>query len=221
MVVLMPGVSVRPFRRRAGPTKGEVRREKVIGAAALLFREKGYHATSMQDIANEVGLRKGSLYYHVSSKEDLLFQIMDRGVSSALKELEDICARDLPPMEKLRQAVNSLVGALANQAERVSIFLQELRALPPDRVKIIANKRKRYELLFRGILEEGIRQGLFQVSDAKVATYGLLGMCNWIHRWYRDGGAMSPAQIGQTFSEIFLWGCLDAGPHKSRRRKTQ
>lgn len=219
MAVKTPVLAARTSKRRVALTKGEARREEVVKAAARLFREKGYHATSMQDIADLVGLRKGSLYYHVVSKEDLLFQIMDRGVSAALKDLEVICASDLLPTEKLRKAVHNLVGALADQTERVIVFLQEARSLGPEQVKSITIKRKRYEMLFRGILEEGNQQGLFQVSDTKLAAYGLLGMCNWIHRWYKESGPISPAQIGQAFSEIFLWGCLDPGFRRPRKRK--
>jgi AcrR family transcriptional regulator len=197
-----------PPRRKKALTKGQARREEVIKAAARLFQEKGYHATSMQDIANEVGLRKGSLYYHVASKQDLLFQIMNLGIMGALKELEGICATDSSPTEKLRLAVQSLVSALAEQRERVVVFLQELRSLQPDQLKEIATKRKRYEALFQQILEEGTKEGVFRLPDTKIAAYGLLGMCNWIHQWYKAGGRLSPGEIGQMFTELFLQGCL-------------
>lgn len=208
-------------KKKRSLTKGEAKRQDVMCAAARLFRDKGYHATSMQDIADAVGLQKGSLYYHVANKEDLLFQVMDRAVSAALDDLEAICSRKLPASEKLRRAIHSLVEALALQGERVSVLLRELNSLPPVQVKVITSKRKRYEMLFREILDEGNHQGVFRIEDTKIASCALLGMCNWIHQWYEPAGKLSPTEIGHMFTHLFLRGCLDGTSRRHRRTKAE
>lgn len=197
--------------RKAAPSKAESKREAVIEAATRLFHEKGYHATTMKEVANQVGLRKASLYHYVGSKEDLVFQIMDRGVSTALRELEEVYASNISPIEKVRRVVQGLVAVIAQQAERVPIFSQELRTLRIEQVEIIAYKRRRYEELLQQILEDGSRQGVFRVTDSKMVSYALVGMCNWVRQWYKSGGRLSPGQVGQIFVDLALSGLLNTG----------
>lgn len=196
---------------RAAPSRVEGKREEVIEAATRLFHEKGYHATTMEEVASQVGLRKASLYHYVGGKEDLVFQIMDRGVSTALKEMEEVYASNTSPVEKVRRVVQSLVEVVALQAERVPIFSQELRTLRIEQVEIIAYKRRRYEELLEQILEDGSRQGVFKVADSKIVGYALIGMCNWVRQWYKSGGRLSPGQIGQIFMDLALSGLLNTG----------
>ncbi len=206
---------------RVSLTKGQAKREEVIKAAARLFGERGYHVTSMQDIADEVGLRKGSLYYHVTSKDDLLFQIVDNEVSASLEQLERICAKPISPAEKVREAVLSLVSAIGSDTQRITLFLQEIRTLRPEQLETITLKRKRYEVLFQDILEEGNAEGVFSVAQTKIASFGLLGMCNWIHTWYRQNGGFSTAEIGGLFADLFLWGCTGNTPKQAGGRKAK
>jgi AcrR family transcriptional regulator len=181
---------------------------EILDAAARLFKEKGFHATSMQDIANAVGLQKGSLYYHIASKEELLFRISHAAISAIIAHLEEITQAPLSPTEKLRQAIENHVVTLCDRIDLLSVFLKESRTLTAEQQAQILEQRKRYEELFAGILREGIAAGEFRPVDVPVVTVGLLGMLNWMHQWYRPEGRLSPQQIADIFIDLALRGLL-------------
>jgi len=179
---------------------------EILDAAARLFKEKGFHATSMQDIADAVGMQKGSLYYHIASKEELLFRISHDAINAIIARLEEIAQAPLSPTEKLRQAIENHVLTLCDRLDLLAVFLKESKTLTAEQQAQILERRKRYEELFEGILEEGIAAGEFRAVDVPVVTAGLLGMLNWMHQWYRPDGRLSPQQIATIFTDLALRG---------------
>jgi len=170
------------------------RSEQVYAAALRLFREKGYHATSMQDIAAAVGLYKGSLYHYIGGKQDLLVQVFERAMGALIAEVERIAAdTSLPPSTQVRLVVAAHVEAVSSNLDALTVYLHEWRALGGDAFATVRAQRERYSLLVSEIVRRGVRLGEFDTPDVKIATFGVLGMCNWLCQWYHPGGRLGPA----------------------------
>jgi AcrR family transcriptional regulator len=198
------------------------RAEEVYAAALRLFREKGYHATSMQDIAGAVGLYKGSLYHYIGGKEDLLVEVFGRAFSALLKDVECIAAdTSLSPCEQVRLVVQAHVHAVTENLDALTVYLHEFRALADAPLAGVRVQRERYTTLVSEILSRGVRQGEFATPDVSIATLGLIGMCNWVCQWYRPDGRLKPEQIGGMFADLLLEGLLvspSSSPAPAHRR---
>ena len=185
--------------------------ERILEVAMKVFRERGYHAASMQEIADAVGMQKGSLYYYISGKQELLFLILERAIDTITAKVEEIWASDLPPKEKLRQSVTSHVEVLSQRLDMLTILLRERHALTQSQQEAIDLKRVSYEKLFQKILTEGVRTGEFRDLDVKIVSYGILGMCNWLYQWYSPDGRLSARDIADIFSRLLFGGLLSPG----------
>ena len=189
------------------------RSEEVYAAALRLFREKGYHATSMQDIAAAVGLYKGSLYHYIDGKEELLAKVFERGMGALLAEVERIAADTrLAPSVQLRQVVEAHVAAVATNLDALTVYLHEWRALAGDSLVNVRGQRERYTHLVAEIVARGVAAGEFRVPDVRIATLGLLGMCNWLCQWYSPNGRLSAREIGARFADMMLDGLRGTTP---------
>ena len=183
--------------------------ERILKEAARLFYGKGYSASSMEDIADAVGMKKGSLYYHISSKEQLLFEIMDRfsekvqGLITPLLDSDEMSSAD-----KIRQAIKGHLSTLDTDIFAVKVFLLEYRALGDDYRHRVLEGRATYETAFRRLVAEGIERGEFVDVDVAIATRSILGMCNWATQWYSPSGGQSTDEIASIFADIILGGLL-------------
>jgi AcrR family transcriptional regulator len=194
-------------RRNGLSTPPRERSEEVYRAALRLFREKGYHATSMQDIAAAVGLYKGSLYHYIGGKEDLLVQVFERAMGTLLADVEQIVADpSLRPTAQLRLIVQAHVAAVSENLDALTVYLHEFRALAGESLTNVRAQRDRYAELVAEIVKRGVGIGEFETPDAGIATLGLLGMCNWVCQWYRPGGRLGPGEIGGYFADLVLGG---------------
>jgi AcrR family transcriptional regulator len=189
------------------------RREAIIDAAVTLFQEQGYANTSMQDIADAVGLLKGSLYYYIDSKEDLLYEIHQRFMSVLIKKAE---AREVVPdlsaCQRLAAVISDLLELVRDYRPYVVVFFRERYALTGPRWDAVHEKREAYEAFVRRIVQQGQQDGTFRGDlDEKIVTFGLFGMCNWAYRWLDPGGNLSIEQIAQIFSALLLDGLTPRG----------
>lgn len=183
------------------------RRDQMLEVAARLFSERGYHGTSMQHLAQGLGILRGSLYAHISSKEDLLFDIVDRGADRFISRMEEVLASDLSPEEKVRLGVLAHVATVAEHPEASAVFLNDWRFLSKDRREEILAKRDLYESLVREVVEEGIEWGVFPEDlDAKLAAIFILSVVNWLHQWYDPSGPLSPDEVADRLSAMILTG---------------
>jgi TetR/AcrR family transcriptional regulator, cholesterol catabolism regulator len=190
------------------------RAEQVYSAALRLFREKGYHATSMQDIAAAVGLYKGSLYHYIGGKEELLVRVFERSMGGLLVDVERIAAdSSLPPSAQLRRIVEAHVSAVALNLDALTVYLHEWRALAGESLANVRTQRERYAAVVSDIIARGVRAGEFAVPDVGIATLGLLGMCNWLCQWYSPTGRLSASEIGARFADLVLDGLR--GPQRT------
>ena len=177
------------------------REDEILAAAARIFREKGYHGTSVRDIAEAVGLLKGSLYHYIRSKEELLARLFEGLLEDTVRELEAIASREVSAEARLRGMVRAYAGAGMANHEAVGLYLREWRSLPPAELAGLGARRRRMRALFTDLIAEGARGGAFAVGDAKIAALGILGACNWLYEWYRPGGRLDAGAIADELAE--------------------
>lgn len=185
-----------------------MQRSDIIQAAAQIFRHKGFHATSMQEIADAVKLQKSSLYHHIPSKQDILLTILDYALDLLITDMQAVIESDLAPEDKLRRAVHVYVDRLTEDADLATVLLMEHRSLEPELKQGHIDRRDRYEKLWRELIEEGIEQGTFRHVDSKVAGFVVLGVQNWMLTWYRADGNTRAAELADQFVDMFLNGFL-------------
>lgn len=186
-------------------------RDDILLAAAQVFRKKGFHGASMQDIADAVGLQKASLYHHVQSKQEILLALLDRALDLLIADLEPIVGDDSPGSEKLRRAIRSYLGRLTGEPDLAAVLLLEYRNLEPELRRRHMPRRDRFESLWRQILRDGSQQGAFRRVDPAIAGAALLGVQNWSITWYRRNGRLSPEELADHFSDLLLQGLEPRG----------
>ena len=184
-------------------------RSRVFEVAAEVFHRKGYDNTSMSDVATAAGLTKAGLYHHVSSKESLLYTVLDSGLdlteSYVMKPLEAI----VEPVERLRTMIElHLRLVLEERNLEVTGLLHECKTLAPaDRTRI--NRRKKeYVKMTAKLIGEVLKKFSITDIDPKLAAFALLGMLNWTYQWYKLSGSNSREEIVNNFQRIFLQGIL-------------
>jgi AcrR family transcriptional regulator len=185
-----------------------VTRDDILDAAAQVFRKKGYHGASMTDIAEAVHLQKASLYHHVASKQEILLELLERALEMLSVHIAAVAAQDLPADQKLRRMIRSYLQGLAEYPDLSAVLLFEHRSL--DRKSHLRHvpHRDRFEALWRGVVEEGRRAGLFDCPDAAQTVRALMGSMNWTLTWYRAGGRLSMRAIADQYADLFLHGIL-------------
>jgi AcrR family transcriptional regulator len=177
------------------------REEELLRIATRLFKEKGYHNTSMQDLADAFGVQK-------ASKEELLRRLMERAIAILGTHIDEIYATDLPPVEKLRQALEHHAVTMMDHLNLVSVYLYEYRNLPEDRLQDALAVRRHYEQVLCRIVEDGIERGELRRTDVRLAVYGLLGMLNWTHQWFSPRGELSSREIAAILVDLALYGLV-------------
>jgi AcrR family transcriptional regulator len=179
----------------------------MVAVAARLFSERGYHGTSMADVAGVLGLLRGSLYAHIGSKEELLYDVVDRGAERFLERGAGALGLDAPAPERLRAFLAGHIETAIEQLEAGTVFLNEWRYLSDAPRSDIKSKRDRYEDMVRTILSEGIAGGEFRADlDVPLAARLVLSAGNWIYAWYREGGEMAPREVGAGFADMLVRG---------------
>lgn len=188
-----------------GPKKRET---EVYAAAARLFARKGFHATRMQDIADELGMQKGSLYYYFNSKDELLSDLVSGSVQEAQKSLQAILGSAHSPRQKLALAIEEHLRILQQNADLHLINTQEiLMSLDEETAVTIDALLKSYENTWAAILQEGVNTGEFRPDlDQKIVIKALLGMCNATLTWFKPTGRLSSQQIAHIFTELLTKG---------------
>jgi TetR/AcrR family transcriptional regulator, cholesterol catabolism regulator len=193
-------------RGRRGSRQSGAKRQQILEAAARVFRRKGYDRATLRDIAKETDLLPGSLYYHIHSKEELLRQIVEQPIRDLCRQLEDLVVATAPAADKLQHAITIHLHAFDAHYPSLFVYLQNL--LQVDAMRPPFQKQaKRYEECWQRIVLQGMQSGEFPADlDVKVATFAMLGMCNWMHRWYHQDGRLSIDAIVQQFSYFILNG---------------
>ncbi len=182
------------------------RRADLVSAAARLFSERGYHGTSMQHLADALGLLRGSLYAHIGSKEDLLFDVVNDGAARFLaRGAASLEAEAATP--RLRRFIVGHVETAIEHLDAGTVFLNEWRYLSAERRSVIQAKRDQYEQILTSIIEGGIESGEFRADvDVRFAVLLVLSAGNWVYEWYRPDGRLGATEIGERFAELIVTG---------------
>jgi AcrR family transcriptional regulator len=186
--------------RRGTKTSDEIRSVSID-----LFSKRGFQGTPLRDIAGKVGIRVGSLYNHIASKGDLLFDIMETVMLDLLEDQRQV-AETPDVVERMRLLVYHHVKFHCARAEEVFVGNSELRSLNRSQRNRIVALRDQYERVFQAELQDGIRQGKFLPIDVQVTSYGILAMTTWVSAWYSPRGRLSLEEIAEIYTAMVLRG---------------
>jgi len=180
--------------------------DEIISVASALFSQKGYSATSLKEIADEVGLHKTSLFHYFKNKEEILIEVMDKGLREYVNILDESAIDpNLKAEEKLRIALEKQISVVCKYKDYINVGLNEIKSLSPKNREKYNTKRKQYGKRFEKIIQE--IQGhngstLFKNLNFKIVNLGILGMCNWIINWYKADGPLGPKEISEIFFSV-------------------
>jgi TetR/AcrR family transcriptional regulator, cholesterol catabolism regulator len=180
------------------------RRGELTRAAARLFAEKGYHGTSVGDLAEALGLQKGSLYTHIDSKADLLWEVAREGAEAFHAALDEI-PEDGPVLDRIQAAMQAHLRVVAEQLDIATVFIREWRYLEGERRELFLAERRRYEERVRALFREGRELGRLR-ADLDDATAALLALsaANWAYTWLRPGS--NTDELADRFTALLLDG---------------
>ncbi|MHB8828771.1 MAG: TetR/AcrR family transcriptional regulator [Syntrophales bacterium] len=181
-------------------------KDKIKKVAVRLFYKKGYYATSMSAIANAAGIRKSSIYHHYSTKEEILLDIFRTTMVELQELLKERLASAKGAREKMQAAIYCHILFHIERQKEAIIADSELRGLTARNYQEIMQMRDEYEKQIQGVLEEGIVEGVFSVSDLKVISYGILSMCTAICSWFNRSGRLSKEAVADFYSDFILKG---------------
>jgi AcrR family transcriptional regulator len=183
-------------RRQAAATE-----DAFIAAATALFARRGYHGTSIADLAAELGLTTASLYYHVASKQELLMRVLTNGITPYLDRLEAIVAAGEDPRTTLRAAVHNHLSSALHDQDAVAVFHRERRFLEAPHRELHEQRVARYDQLFTGVIAAVLAEGDVP-GDPDLLRLAALGLMNWTVEWYEPGGRRSADEVLETFTGL-------------------
>jgi TetR/AcrR family transcriptional regulator, cholesterol catabolism regulator len=192
--------------RRGPKSAAPQKRAEIVDITARMLNEAGGELVNMNDIAQAVGIAKPTLYHYFKSKEEIvysnhftLFELMRARVKERL-------ATDAPPDEQLRGVFRDAFEFMDSHPGYTHVFRDYSRRLSPERQKLARENEKEYEALVRGILADGVEQGIFKPLDPRLASLALFGMTHWSYHWYSPGGTRSAEELADQFYDYFMDG---------------
>ncbi|MDH5421060.1 MAG: TetR/AcrR family transcriptional regulator [Acidimicrobiia bacterium] len=184
-------------------------RDDVIEAAGRLFAKRGYHATSMRDLGGELGILGGSVYAHVSSKEELLVEVVQRAGRLFGESAARAMSSSDHPEEQLRALIGGHIRVVLDHRDEAQTFLNEATALGERHRQAIVEERDTYEAHYRSVITNGITAGTFRSDvDANLAATFVLSILNAIERWYQPDGRVDPVSLADQLHRFALSGVL-------------
>jgi TetR/AcrR family transcriptional regulator len=194
-----------PRSRTAADARFTQRRAEILRAAAVCFHRHGYHGTSVEDIARELRMTKGNLYYYFEDKEEILFFCHDYSLDLLLALTKRVRAEAKAPDARLRLLIEAFVHMILDELHGTALTL-EFQALSPPLLAKVIKKRDRFDRSLREVLKEGMARRVFAPGDPKLLAFAILGAVNWITRWFDPKGPATSEEIGRTFADYLLNG---------------
>jgi len=188
-------------------------RAQILRAAADLFRERGYQASTVEHIAARLGMSKASLYAHFRAKEEMLAAISRETIEAFTRDLNLVLGSRLDPAEKLRRMVRQHVRFVIANRSFLTVFFGEEANLPPRLARSLAAQKDRYDKGVERLIVEGVSVGVFRDVPPRLVVFGVLGMVNWVHKWYNPAGRWGAEEISAAFLSLVEGGLL-----RQRRR---
>ena len=206
------------------PTERRNRDAEVVAAGIRVFHTKGFSAATMQDIADEVGVLKGSLYHYISSKEELLYRILTESHEQAAAIMAEVSALEVTPIERLRTYLHRMHLWYLTNHERASLYYNQQRNLTGKNLDQVRAQARGFEQYLRELLAEARGSGALRPDlDIRLATLFLLGALNSLPRWYTPGGGYEPDQVATAFTDLAVRSLLAeseaATPKRVRTRQ--
>ena len=183
----------------------DTRLERLQTIAARVFAEKGYHPTTMRDLARETGMSLAGMYHYVSGKDELLHSIQRRCFTEVLQGAEAALAEVSDPSERLERFIRHHITFFARHMSEMKVLSHEAESLSGDRLAAINALKRRYVAMLSRLIGDVCDTDECEV-DENVASYALFGMMNWIYTWYDPAGAVSPQALAGQFTRLFLNG---------------
>lgn len=185
---------------------------KLKEGSILLFEEKGFSETSVQDIAEAAGVTKGTFYYYFDSKEQLLMDIHTDYIGNLLKRQEAIQQSRTSNREKITEIIAMLIGDIQQHGPSGRVFFREMRHLNKDNAETVKEKREQFRLNIKKLLREGIAAGEFREQiQPDMAAFAILGATNWSYQWFNPAGKISADKLTGIFSDMILNGMISEG----------
>ncbi|MGA7907053.1 MAG: TetR/AcrR family transcriptional regulator [Candidatus Sulfotelmatobacter sp.] len=185
-------------------------RQEILHTAARLFQQRGYDATSMNDVAAALKLSKGGLYHHFQSKDEILFEIMDHAMEITQERVVNAVSGIADPEERLRCLIRKHIEVVLSPRDReITVMLHENHPLPPSLRKRINARKKDYVHFLENLIAEvqKSRRASGKVSP-RAAAFALLGMINWIYQWYKPEGELQAQNLAPQFTDLLFGGLL-------------
>src|ERR1700747_267037 len=181
-------------------------RQEILRTAARLFQQRGYDATSMNDVAASLRLSKGGLYHHFQSKDEILFEIMNHAMEITEERVLAPVRRIGSREERLRRLIRLHIEVVLSPRDReITVMLHENHPLPPGLRKRINTRKKEYVHFVESLIPDVQRaRGVRGAVGPRAAAFALLGMINWIYQWYRPAGSLQEENLVQQYTEIFF-----------------
>jgi TetR/AcrR family transcriptional regulator, cholesterol catabolism regulator len=192
------------------PAPNEDRLAEVYRTAAQIILRKGYDATSINDIANALGMTKAGLYHYINGKKELLFDIMNFGLDQLEEEVVNPAHSIADPAARLRFIITSHARLVTRGDGAITLLVDEITALTPVQYRKITRRKRAHFDRLRAVLDTLKAEGMLQDVDTTVATFSLLGMINWLSRWFRQDRALTEEQVAEEIAKIALNGLLPA-----------
>ena len=188
---------------------GKLTPDRVLAAAAHLFRTKGYSGTTTREIAAALGVTKATLYHHIGGKEDLLYTMSVTCLEGIFTDVSRAIAIETDPLARLTIAIKAHVTRMLTDLDNYAATVTELRSLRGDRAKHVQDLRRQYDELLRAVLRGAVEQGAVRDDyDLRYLTLGLLNMLRGTLFWFDPAGELSPAEIGDMLTDMYLNGVL-------------
>ena len=206
-----------PAQKRNKLSKSDRRREQILREAVSAFDRQGFANTSLDDIAKGVGVSREAIYYYFKNRTDILLAIIKPQGEALLESMLAIVKSDRDPREKLLMAVRNHLERFNRNAVEMTITLRDVYVSEVKEIQShIKPYWKKYDQLWTQLIASGQEAGVFMTSgDPKIIAFGVLGMCNWMGRWYNPRKLVSLDEIIDTFAEILSFGIVNEGDRNS------
>lgn len=200
----------RPSAARVTTRKGAMTKERILEAAAVLFARNGYHATGLSELGDAVGLGRGALYYHIGSKENLLYEMSVRHVQEMVDYGQALLTSPLGVEERFRRLSRKLMRVIADNLPELTVFFREVNSFGDERRERMVELREQFENLWLRLLRDGEAEGLFRHGDA-LTVKAVLGMHNYSYLWIDPAGSLTPEEVADRFCDLLLHGLVERG----------
>jgi AcrR family transcriptional regulator len=190
-----------------GPLRDAIialKRERILEVAVDRFYAHGYENTTLDAVAERLGVTKPFIYSYFKSKSELLAEICQRAIRGSLDEMNTVLASDAGPVERLRRLGEVFTLTVLRSQKHIAIFAREEKNLAARDFKRISNLRREFDRKLNKLLQEGCDAGVFRVADRELAALAIGGIVSWTYAWYRSGRRLAPAEIAKRMSDLIL-----------------